>query len=706
MLPDKYQGSVVSFRNDRMGARFLSLLNAIRIGADYDMPYFFTWMTHGRASEELQAPTEIFDAAYFDAHFVSHDDFRLLDGTAVDFATLPLTTEASLIPDGKAKGDAFICMGTELVVLPWENAEDVAPRYAAAIDELVFSKPVQDAMKAVDVTLAQSGTAFHIRRGDIIYDPVTSNQLWSNKYIPREFYEVLAKRLTSDPDHTVLVFSDEPAEITRLKEISPQIMAPDEVLPAGLTLAQRDFMEIYAMSRCQQIIGPPGSGFSAAAALIGNRPIRDITTVLDEAENAVALDLLTQRLTDRSPLFLSDGDTGQSLPFARNHLNATGRQKQALTLLESYQASGFNKLFFYKLLLEQRLISGQFNGYNAVLENLATAKLDQALPARLEQHWSELSRIASVLAANARDAEGTAHHAAMAFWYGGGNRTAYNTFSVLLAKGFITPATFALPFDPDVKRPVPAKLGPRPGSEGLDDQPTEAQWVIPPDLLVRDWQMFMGKTLNRGFDTPAAAARALELFNIQFARHSPPASAMSVQGVYATVLGQHTQALDLHKTALRAAPDNPLFLKRMAATMLAVDPQDPIARILLEKAATCGENQSLYKAELAQCLMVQGDMDRAISLMAEAARAEDALPEVPFLAARMMRQHKHITDDTLALIDLALARAPHVRRFMIMRVHILSDLGRRLEADTMLDDIVTRYGDGGDTKALRARLAA
>jgi hypothetical protein len=333
MLPEKYKGSVVSFRNDRMGARFLSLLNAIRLSGDYNLPYYFTWMTHGRASEELQAPTEIFDQAYFDAHFISLDDFRLIDEAGLDLATLPLSSDATLIADTIAQNRPFLCMGTDLVVLPWETAEDVAPRYAAAIADLIFSQTVQDAMKLVDTTLANSGTAFHVRRGDIIYDTVTSNQQWSNKYIPREFYEVLAAQLTQDPYHRILVFSDEPIEIARLKEISPQIIAPDEIMPAGLTLAQRDFMEIYAMSRCQQIIGPPGSGFSMAAALIGHCPIRDVTTVLDTAGRTQALDLLVTRLTDWSPLFLSDGDIGQSLPFACNHLNSTGKASYAQKLV-------------------------------------------------------------------------------------------------------------------------------------------------------------------------------------------------------------------------------------------------------------------------------------------------------------------------------------------------------------------------------------
>jgi len=701
MLAKKYKGSIVSFRNDRMGARFLSLLNTIRIAGDYDIPYFFTWMTHGRASEELQAPAEIFDQAYFDAHFVSKDDFRHIDNVAIDLATLPAAAETTFMQEAVIRGDVFMCMGTDLVVLPGETAEDVAPRYAAAINKLVFSSAVQDAMKLVDATLAQSGTAFHVRRGDIIYDPVTSNQLWSNKYIPREFYEVLARRLITDPDHTILVFSDEPAEIARLKDISPQIMSPDEVLPEGLTLAQRDFMEIYAMSRCQQIIGPPGSGFSMAAALIGHRPIHDITTVLDPDGQTEALDLLVQRLKDRSPLFLSSGDTGQCLPFACEHLNGTGRETQALALLDGYRKDGFNKLFFYKMLLQQRLRCRKYHDYQEVLDSFLNGEADRALPARIEQHLSELSRVAAILATNANDTAQTSHQAVMSLWYGGGNRVAYNTLATLLSLHKIDPASFALPFDPELCRPLPPSLGLRPGNEGLLGDPKQLQFAVPPDLLVRDWQGFMGKTLNRGFDTSAAALRALELLNAQFGRHAPAASMASARGVYATVTGDHEDAMTWHKQALQEHSAHPLFLKRMATTMLAIDPQDPVARVLLERAASLAPKQTLYQAELAECLWLQQAPQDGLALMKVVAASPNVLPEIPYLAARMKRKLKQSDDEALALIDQALTSAPHVRRFMVFRVHLLIDLGRAANAIQAVDDIIVRYGVGGDIKALR-----
>lgn len=704
MLPERYRGSIVSFRNDRMGARILALMNAVRIARDYELPYYFTWMTHGRTSPELQSPTEIFDQGWFDAHFVSHVDFSAIDGVATNLASLPLRSTSDLILQTCAKGGGFLCMNTDLAVLPWENAEEIAPRYAAAIDELQMSDAIKAAMKAVDQLLSGPSTAFHLRRGDIIHDPVTSNQLWSNKYIPREFYEIMATRLVSDPKARILVFSDEPAEIARLKSLGDQIISPDEVLPENLTLAQRDFMEIYAMARCEQILGPPGSGFSMAAGLMGNTTVTDIRGCLTDDENAAAMDLLTERLEARSDIFISPGDVGQSLPFACEHLNATRRQKQALALLEGYAGDGFNKLYFFRLHLMQQMKCETFDRYDDVLQRMKTAELDRGLPARLDQHWSELSRLASLLAWSGGNIKAARHYMAMAFWYGGSNRLVYSNFSLLLSDGAIDPETFPLPFDPTIRRPVPQAAERRASVDGSHKLAALSE-VIPPDILVRDWRLFMGKTLNRGFDTEEAIARALELFNLQFARYLSPGSLASVRGVYAAELGDMDSSQAQHNEALAENGNNPLFLKRMAATLLKAEPESRIARTILEKAADLGK-QSLYTAELAQCIWSQGEKASALTLMRKASSGSDVLPEAPFLTGRMMRHTGQVTEETLALMDQALDLAPHVRRFMIQRVHVLSALGRMDDARDAIEEIVKRFGLGGDIAALRSKMAA
>lgn len=708
MVSSRYQGSVVSFRNDRMGARILAILNAIRVSRDYDLPYFFTWMTHGRSSDELQAPTEIFDEDYFNAHFVDRDDFKVINDEAQDLMAMPLGSDAGSIPAGRDKGDAFLCMATDLLVLPWEVEEDVAPKFAAAVSQLVFSKTVQTAMAQVDKTLEGASTAFHIRRGDIIHDVITSNQIWPNKYIPREYYEILANRIIADPNGQILVFSDEPAEIGRLKALGPQIVTPDEVLPKGLTLAQRDFMELYTMSRCAAIIGPPGSGFSAAAALMGNHTVQDIRDVLTPDENHAAMQLLAERLEARSPIFLGVGDIGQNLPFAIAHYNAGDDGERGLALLKSFGDEGFSKVYFFRLLLEQYLKAGKHAECFNAIERFRAADLEVAIPARLELQWSELYRLATIGAVHEGDKAAMQHRLALSLWFHPTSRLAHALLMQLVSEGKIDLNTFPIVFDPNLMRPVPSPATrPTPNTLMLPDINPEQPYVaFPQDLFIWDWRNVLGRTLVRGFNTPQSITRARDIFMHQFPRFAPPASIASAQGVFATALGEHDVALGLHKQALQDDPDNPLFLRRMAATLLAGDPADPIALVLLEKAAYVAPKQGLYRAELGLCLLVQKQRDRGIQILRKLCREENVLPEIPFLTARAMRQNRQSGAEALALIDQAITIAPHIRRYMHMRVHILADMKNFEAANEQVDKIVARFGEGGDLTDLRQRLAA
>lgn len=708
MTAQDYHGSIIAFRNDRMGARLMTMMNTIRIARDYDMPYYFVWKTDGRTSEELLAPTEIFDAAYFAAHEIAITDYRDVPPHALDLQFLGAHSTADDFKTLIQSQTPLICQGASLMVLPWERADDVAPRYAAAIQDLQFNPSVTAAMVAVDATLAHSGTAFHIRRGDIIYNPVTSNQVWSNKYIPREFYEVLAKRLITDPEARILVFSDEPAEIAHLKALSPQILGAADVIPADLTLAQRDFIELYAMSRCAKIYGPPSSGFSMTAGLMGNCAVHDVRSALHDTEHNAALDLLVARLERDDPIFLSDGDIGQCLPFAVDHLNATGRGAQALDLLQSYDSRGFHKMFFYQLLLRQNMIMGQYTAPAQIIETFTNAPLDMAIQGRLETHWAEVQRLSAIAAAHAGDQARAQYHITLALWYAPIHRPTVVNLCQMIGTGLIDPATCAIPFDPAVRRPLPPATAqtiltrePHPAlAPPLHGQTFD---VIPLDIMAYDWRPFLGKRLMRGFGEPAMIRRSVDVITTQFARHLPADVMASVLGLYAHVAGETDKALDLLEMALSEQPDHPLWIKRAAIARLAVDAQDETAASMLARAAEIGGPHSLYAAALADHYWTRDQRPQAVKIMQQLCTADFVLPEVAFLTAQMMRQARQTGVAALGYVDQALASAPHIRRYMALRTHILCDLGSHDQAHAMIDTIIARFGEARDIERLRAR---
>jgi len=222
--------------------------------------------------------------------------------------------------------------------------------------------------------------------------------------------------------------------------------------------------------------------------------------------------------------------------------------------------------------------------------------------------------------------------------------------------------------------------------------------------MIRDWQQWLGKTLNRGFDTEGAIRRALELLQAQFGRRAPPASVASAVGVYHSLLDDHFAAEACLEKALNEQPDNALFLKRLGAAKLRADERSAEGRQLLQQAAETSGRRAIFEAELAQCEWAQGDKEDASVRMYRAATAEGfVLPELKIHAARLQRQSKNVSEETLTLVDGALEAAPHVRRFMAFRVHVLCDLGKNDLAQEGIADIETRFGEAGDLTALRKR---
>jgi hypothetical protein len=226
---------------------------------------------------------------------------------------------------------------------------------------------------------------------------------------------------------------------------------------------------------------------------------------------------------------------------------------------------------------------------------------------------------------------------------------------------------------------------------------------MPMDLIALDWQPFLGKSLGRGFSQPDMIKRSAGAFIDQFARWVPSDVVASVLGLYAHATGELDNALDYLTTALSEQPENPLWLKRAALARLAVDAADTQAPEMLELAAEIGGAGSLYAAQLADYQWSNRQRPRAIRTMRTLCDAGTPIPELPYIAARMMRQSRQSDDGTLGYIDLALKATPHVRRFMSLRAHILFDMQDTVGGTDAVDQIVARFGDAGDVSTLRAR---
>ena len=101
-----------------------------------------------------------------------------------------------------------------------------------------------------------------------------------------------------DPNAQVLCFSDTPIEVERLKETAPDRVQgfKDLLGDREFTTCARDFLELYAMSRCQQIYGPPSSAFSQTAMTIGGSSLDAVQDAISPDDQSDAMDRMTDRL--------------------------------------------------------------------------------------------------------------------------------------------------------------------------------------------------------------------------------------------------------------------------------------------------------------------------------------------------------------------------------------------------------------------------
>lgn len=278
-------GILYSVRNDRLGGRLGAMLNAKRIADDHGIEFRFLWASHENVSPELQHPEALFSADFLTRHREVDRGFGELQNNALSVETLTANTTRDAFLASIAAGNDVRCVeALRVVSMPWENSRDMGARVADTLHTIGFVPEIMAAMDAIRARLGDVElTAYHLRRGDII-DPASrpSNVLWPSKYVPGVFYEAHMRRvLDENPNNRIVVFSDAPHELISFGKLSDRIIAAPSLMPDGLLdPIQRDFLELYTMSRCERIIGPGASAFSSVAAILGNGRIIDIRTDL------------------------------------------------------------------------------------------------------------------------------------------------------------------------------------------------------------------------------------------------------------------------------------------------------------------------------------------------------------------------------------------------------------------------------------------
>lgn len=638
-------GKIYAFRNDRMGSRLIAILNAIRFAKDYDVDFQIYWLLTDGMSEEIKVPAEIFSKRFMEKHFVAKKDFEALEKDMFEIAFRNPGWDRARVKQALNDGQNFMMSHAFASVALFADEEEVDVRrgVAEAFDMLEFSPTVQNAIDKVNQALTSSPIAYHIRRGDIIDpDSNAARKIWPKKYTPREFYEINLQRHVENSDGKIIIFSDEPREVERFRSISSQAISPDELLDADtLTQGQYDFLSLYTMSRCSEIVGPPGSGFSETAALLGNGRVVDVQATLSEADHDAAMALLTDRLAEGEQHFMGLADVGQTLPFAQEFWVKHGRPDVGAKVVRKYMDMGLQRAYAYVIECELLLAAGQ---YQAALDVREKAREQ---PEHFDIAMAQLNLMCAKAHLALGDRDGVAQSLALATWAFPNIQGLERNMVQLTINGEISPADF-YPYDAALKRVAlpgsPAAGGDTPG--GIKG----AQPIIIPffatDLVTRDWSDFLGKRRHRLFNK----SERIQIIREQIISYSEKVTekpAMdSLKGVYARELGEIDNALNFHMAAVDAQGDNPLYLKRYADALMAAGLHTEAA-VIMTAASDTKKGHPLYSAQLAECLIETRNIDEAIGIYRAIVPRSGRYPEIILKAANVFSRRKGSHKDAM-----------------------------------------------------------
>ena len=683
-------GTIVSHRNDGLGARLIASLNAIRIARAYDLPWHICWTTHGLTRPELRNPSDLFSERFVAENLSDHDLMAEIMDRAIDLTTLPgdLTQEAFL--DMARNGNSFLsALPMGVVALPWEDEEKTRLALPDCLNIFEFSGAVQTIMARIDA--AFEGTtlsAFHIRRGDIIHHPVASNKLWPSKYIPREYYEVHLERLLENPNARILVFSDTSEEVVRLKKLDARVQSFDDLVGhAELTVNGRDFLELYAMSRCKRIYGPPSSAFSQTAALIGGGSVEAVEEALAPEDQTRAMEIMTDRLEAKSDLFLNLGDVGQSLHFMVVHLRRTKQIDRARRIIEAYVADGLDKAYVYQLLNELALLSGDLNSLQRVrlLAYNRPAYIQEAV--HLVNTYSGLGHLVEGRKDQAMKRILTAN------WVAPIEPVSMGVQNIVLSGGVLSSQNF-YPFDPRLNRRLSTFFPRR--KAWLNDFNNAARRYLGPDvewighpweIVTRDWQFLSGKRLNRAYSNKSKIRKAKQTFEKDYQSLKDTPAFESALGVFFRALGDSESAVQLQRAARRAEPENALFRKRLSDTLYAR--QNPEMGLHQLRAASELEPvHPCYQAELAYRLTQAGQRDEALQIVEQLFAVQHNYVEIHFFLSEILRRVPSTREKALVSLERGLSLTHGSPRLMQAQGRLLMQLQRVEEAYAVYEKMV------------------
>ncbi len=561
-LPAGKTGSrFIGLRKDQLGARLLVLLNSIRLAEDYGADFCINWFPRGAAAPKLDTPTDLFDPTFIDRHFIDNDDFEALDDV-----TKPIwefhkdDTPHRLEKHLAGGGHVLLDEGFEILRFPWEDDEDLTERFRGFILRIGFNPIVQKHITQIIAKMDDSGrktTAYHIRRGDILNEDPWKHKEWPAKIEPDELYSAY---LEKNADADALVFSDQAESIARFTKNHPQVRSINDIVDlSDCKPVQRDFLELFAMSRATEIVAPPISAFSRAAARLSGQERKCFHEVLTVAERDVAYSNAADRFRRGISEFITPSEAAHIYVKVSRRLQETDRDAEAWDIGQSILDAGADNAFLPLM-----------HATNGIyLENWEPALRNVRRALRNPHQWQEnyisgLAMEGYILARLTRPKLATRSFL-RAFWQKPMLPDVAVIGSLMIRQRRLKPYV-ALPFDRETLMYLPIKY--QQHNIVLQQNKVLRRRALNLSTIAIEWPWFAmdGKTKRLLVSKPdlQALRRALA----KHESYQQKRSALSFDALVAARLGRLDEALTINTEALKTVTDDPLMYKRQAEILM------------------------------------------------------------------------------------------------------------------------------------------
>ena len=568
--------AVVGFRQDRIGARLVGLLNILRIGQSFGVPARFVWLSEPEGPyPDLADPCDFLAPDFVARHIEIVRQRPDLSGYR------NLTAEAQVLNGhffarALAEGARFHSDAAfEVLRLIDEDEARVRAEIAAIAAALPLSAGLSRHLAAARARLADLAgpagvtAAIHVRRGDILEVAPWCLGPWPSKYVPDEFFRDWA----AGQQGPVLAFSDTPAAVRHLARGEGRILLADDLVSSdGLTIAERDILELLLLAGFARIGAPAGSAFSRAAQIVGGGRVDSLPGDLPTPRRLAAHDALLDRALAGPESFFAPGDLAQSLHYAGGHALTRGRGAELAAALAGQEALMAAHPFLRLVLAQSALAAGDAAaGRRALDAALADPRLQ-----RRDRVQARQLRLLTQAEEPGFDLDGAVLGEVFL-----GPQLATPAVAILAhrALGRAGRAGEALMIAPDLVRALSraSGAGDDPGIPALGAG--AGQHLLPAWTYLADWdELLPGDAARQVLRRAPPLALKLHLAGTAGARAdaaleagerpAEPEDALTRQriGLYGAALslhGRYRRALRLHGWLKESAPDDPLTIKRL-----------------------------------------------------------------------------------------------------------------------------------------------